>query len=77
MQTIRWTIEQKLRILVFVKLIAIERHTGLDFSLFHNKHIILSRASKVKKEETHQDEGDDRDIFSEEVNHGYVHRITD
>ena len=69
LQTLRWTIEQKLRILVFVKLIAIERHTGLDFSLFHNKYVLLSRTGKVKKEQTHQDEGDDRNIFSEKVNH--------
>jgi hypothetical protein len=34
----------------------------------------LSRASKVKKEQTHQNEGDDRNIFSEEVNHGYLHK---
>ena len=74
LQTIRWTIEHKIRILVFVKLIAIERHTGLDFSLFHNKHILLSRASKVKEEQAHQDEGDNRDIFSEKVNHGYLHK---
>ena len=76
LQTIRWTIKQKLRILVVIKLIAIERHTGQDFSLFHDEHVFLGRASKVKKEQTHQDEGDDRDIFSGEVNHGDVHRIT-
>ena len=70
LQTIRWTIKQKLRILVVIKLIAIERHTGQDFSLFHDKYVLLGRASKVKKEQPHQDEGDDRDIFSEEVNHG-------
>ena len=72
MQTIRWTIEHESRILVVIKLITIERHIGLDFSLFHDKYVLLSRASKVKKEETHQNEGDDRDIFSEEFNHGYV-----
>ena len=73
MQTIRWTIEYKSRILVVVKLITIERHTRLDFSLFHDTQILLIRESKVKKEETHQDEGDNRDIFSEKVNHGYLH----
>jgi hypothetical protein len=70
LQTIRWTIEHEIRILVVVKLITIERHTGLDFSLFHDKYVLLSRASKVKKEGTHQDESDDRNIFSEKVNHG-------
>lgn len=70
LQTIRWTIEHEIRTLVVVKLIIIERHTGLDFSLFHDKYVLLSRASKVKKEETHQYEGDDRNIFSEKVNHG-------
>jgi hypothetical protein len=30
----------------------------------------MVRAGKVKKEQTHQDEGDDRNIFSEKVNHG-------
>ena len=74
LQTIRWTVEHEIRILVFVKLIAIERHTGLDFSLFHDEHVFLSRASKVKKEQPHQDEGDDRNIFSEKVNHGDVHK---
>ena len=74
LQTIRWTIEYESRILVIIKLITIERHTGQDFGLFHNKHILLSRESKVKKEETHQDEGDNRDIFSEKVNHGYLHK---
>ena len=72
LQTIRWTIEHESRILVFVKLITIERHTGQDFSLFHDEHVFLSRASKVKKEQPLQDEGDDRNIFSEKVNHGYV-----
>ena len=74
LQTIRWTIEHKIRILVVVKLIAIERHTGLNFSLFHDTQILLIRESKVKKEETHQDEGDNRDIFSKKVNHGYLHK---
>ena len=77
LQTIRWTIEHEIRIFVVVKLITIERHTGLDFSLFHDVQILLIRESKVKKEQTHQDEGDDRNIFSEKVNHGFVHRITD
>ena len=70
LQTIRWTIEHESRILVVIKLITIERHTGQDFSLFHDKYVLLSRASKVKKEQTHQDEGDDRNVFSEKVNHG-------
>ena len=74
LQTIRWTIEYKNRILVFVKLITIDRHTGQDFSLFHDIHIVLISASKVKKEQPHQDDGDDRDIFSEKVNHGDVHK---
>ena len=70
LQTIRRTIEHKIRILVVIKFITIKRHTGLDFSLFHDVQILLIRESKVKKEETHQDEGDNRDIFSEKVNHG-------
>ena len=70
LQTIRRTIEHKIRILVVIKFIPIKRHTGLDFSLFHNKYILLGRASKVKKEQPHQDEGNDRNIFSEKVNHG-------
>ena len=45
--------------------------------MFHDKHILLGSVGKVKKEETHQDEGDDRKVFSEKVNHGYVLRITD
>ena len=59
LQTFQWAIEHDSRILVFVKLITIERHTGQDFSLFHDEHVFLGRASKVKKEQTHQDEGDD------------------
>ena len=74
LQTFRWTIEHEIRVFVIVKLITIERHTRLDFSLFHDTQILLIRESKVEKEETHQDEGDDRDIFSEKVNHGYVHK---
>ena len=74
LQTIRWTIEHEIRIFVVVKLITIERHTGLDFSLFHDTQILLIRESKVKKEETHQDEGDNRNIFSKKVNHGYLHK---
>ncbi|MBO7083925.1 MAG: hypothetical protein J6W30_08780 [Bacteroidales bacterium] len=59
MKTFRWIIEQKLRILVFVKLITIEGHIGQDFSLLHDVQILLGRGGKVKKEQTHQDEGDD------------------
>ena len=70
LQTIRWTVEQKLRILVFVKLITVKRHIGQDFSLFHDVQILLGRVGKVKEEQAHQDEGDDRNIFSEKVNHG-------
>ena len=66
--TIRWTIEHKNRIFVIVKLV-IERHIGENFGLFHEGKILLVRASKVKKEQPHQDEGDDRNIFSEKVNH--------
>ena len=69
LQTLRWTIEQKLRIFVFVKLITVKRHIRQDFSLFHDVQILFFRAGKVKKEQAHQDEGDDRNIFSEKVNH--------
>ena len=44
LQTIRWTIEYESRILVVIKLITIERHSGRDFSLFHDIQILLSRA---------------------------------
>ena len=69
LKTLRWTVEHEIRILVVVKYITIERHTGQDFGLFHDQYVLLGRASKVKKEQTHQDEGDDRNIFSEKVNH--------
>ena len=71
LQTIRWAIEHEIRILVFVKLITVKRHIRLDFSLFHDIQILLIRACKVKKEEAHQNKGDDRNIFSEKVNHGF------
>ncbi len=74
LQTIRWTIEHKSRILVLVILITIERHIGENFGLFHDEQILLGRASKVKKEHPHQDEGDNRNIFSEKVNHGEADR---
>ncbi len=77
LQTIRWTVEQKLRILVFVKLITVKRHIRQDFSLFHDVQILLVCAGKVKEEQTHQSEYYDRNIFSEKVNHGFVHRTTD
>ena len=66
---IRWTIEHKIRIFIIVKLV-IERHIGENFGLFHEGKILLVRASKVKKEQPHQDEGDDRNIFSEKVHDG-------
>ncbi|MBR4560427.1 MAG: hypothetical protein IKO23_00725 [Bacteroidales bacterium] len=69
LQTIRWIVEHEIRILVIIKPI-IERHIGEDFGLFHDEQILLGRASKVKKEHPHQDEGDDRNIFSEKVHDG-------
>ena len=66
---IRWTIEHKNRIFVIVKLV-IERHIGENFGLYHEGKILLVRASKVQKEQTHQDEGDDRNIFSEKLHDG-------
>jgi hypothetical protein len=40
--------------------------------LFHNVEILFVRIGKVKEEQPHQDECDERDIFSEEVSHGDV-----
>jgi len=77
LQTIRWTIEHEIRTLVVVKLVTIKRHIRQDFSLFHDVQILLIRASKVKKEQPHQDEGDDRDIFSEKVNHNVADVLLD
>jgi len=77
LQTIRWTIEHEIWTLVVVKLVTIKRHTRLDFSLFHDVQVLFIRVGKVKEEETHQDECDDSDIFSEKVHHNVADVLLD
>lgn len=72
LKTIRCVHKFEIRILVFVEVIIVKRYIRLDFSLFNDVKILFVRISKVKEEQPHQDECDERDIFSEEVSHGDV-----